>query len=146
MRKTALVIGWLAATIVAAASVPAAHAQMTAYKATLSGKNERPPNTTTGQGTATVNVDPATKELSWRVEYSGLTGAAMAAHIHCGAGPEANGPVAVQIAQPPNLASPITGSAKMSDAQLADLEAGKCYVNIHTVENKGGEIRGQLTH
>jgi len=142
MRKTTLVIGLLAATF---AATSAAHAQMTTYKATLSGKNERPANATSGQGSAVVNVDPTTKELSWRIEYSGLTGAAMAAHIHCGAGPEANGPVAVQVGQPPNLASPLTGSGKMSDAQLADLTAGKCYLNIHTVENKGGEIRGQLT-
>jgi hypothetical protein len=29
---------------------------------------------------------------------------------------------------------------------MADLQAGKCYVNIHTAANPGGEIRGQLTH
>jgi hypothetical protein len=40
--------------------------------------------------------------------------------------------------------SPIAGSATMTDAQLADLQAGKCYVNVHTAANKGGEIRGQL--
>jgi hypothetical protein len=27
---------------------------------------------------------------------------------------------------------------------MADLEAGKYYVNIHTAANKSGEIRGQL--
>jgi hypothetical protein len=43
-----------------------------------------------------------------------------------------------------NPASPITGSAALTDAQLADLQAGKCYVNVHTAANKGGEIRGQL--
>jgi hypothetical protein len=32
----------------------------------------------------------------------------------------------------------------MTDAQLADLTSGKCYVNIHTAANKGGELRGQL--
>ena len=42
-------------------------------------------------------------------------------------------------------ASPITGTATLTDAQVADLEAGKYYVNIHTAANRGGEIRGQLT-
>jgi len=32
----------------------------------------------------------------------------------------------------------------MTPAQMADLQAGKCYVNIHTAANPGGEIRGQL--
>jgi hypothetical protein len=36
------------------------------------------------------------------------------------------------------------GSGAMTDAQLADLQAGKCYVNVHTDANKGGELRGQL--
>jgi len=44
----------------------------------------------------------------------------------------------------PSTASPITGTATLTDAQAADLEAGKCYVNVHTAANKGGEIRGQL--
>ena len=42
-------------------------------------------------------------------------------------------------------ASPIKGSATLTDAQAADLDAGKYYVNIHTAANKGGEIRGQIT-
>ena len=42
------------------------------------------------------------------------------------------------------MASPIKGSATLTDAQAADLQAGKYYVNIHTAANKGGEIRGQV--
>ena len=29
-------------------------------------------------------------------------------------------------------------------SQVADLKAGKWYINVHTAANKGGEIRGQL--
>jgi CHRD domain len=43
-----------------------------------------------------------------------------------------------------DLASPIKGSATLTDAQISDLDAGKWYVNIHTAANKPGEIRGQL--
>ena len=45
----------------------------------------------------------------------------------------------------PNTASGSEGSATLTDAQAADLMAGKYYVNIHTEANKGGEIRGQVT-
>jgi hypothetical protein len=38
----------------------------------------------------------------------------------------------------------MNGSATLTDAQAADLMAGKWYVNVHTAENKGGEIRGQV--
>ena len=138
MRKTALVIGLLAA----AAAWPCADAAMVNYKATLGGTAEVPPVQTAGKGTAAVNVDSATKQVTWRVEYSGLGGPATAAHIHCGAAAGANAGVAVPLGT--NLASPIEGSAALSDAQLADLTAGKCYVNIHTAANKGGELRGQL--
>ena len=32
----------------------------------------------------------------------------------------------------------------LTDAQAADLMAGKYYVNVHTAANKDGEIRGQI--
>ena len=42
------------------------------------------------------------------------------------------------------MASPLKGEATLTDAQAADLAAGKWYFNIHTAANKGGEIRGQV--
>src|SRR5712691_11089727 len=140
MRKTALVLSLLGAV----ATWPMAQAAVTTYKGTLVGTTEVPPVTTTGKGTAAVNIDTATKQASWRVEYSGLSGPATAAHIHCGAAAGANSGVAVALGAGPTAASPLTGSGAMTDAQLADLAAGKCYVNIHTDANKGGELRAQL--
>ena len=56
--------------------------------------------------------------------------------------PAANAGVAVAI---PNAGtSPVEGSATLTDAQAADLVAGKYYINIHTAANPGGEIRGQV--
>jgi hypothetical protein len=112
-------------------------------KATLNGKSETPPNTSTATGTADIDYDAATKKLSWKVTYSGLSGPATAAHFHGPAEPGKNAGVAVAI---PNAGtSPVEGSATLTDAQAADLTAGKYYVNIHTSANPGGEIRGQVT-
>ena len=137
MRKSALLVG-----LVALSAITAGNAAVTAYKSTLNAGAEVPPVNSKATGSAAVNVDSATKQASWRVDYSGLSGPATAAHIHCGAAAGANAGVAVNFGS--NLASPIQGSGAMTDAQLADLAAGKCYVNIHTEANKGGEIRGQL--
>lgn len=140
MRKMALALG----VLMVAAAGPMAHAAMTTYKAKLSAASEVPPVDSRGTGAASVNVDPTTKEISWSVSFAGLTGPAAASHIHCGAGVGANAPVSVPLAGKGPLKSPLQGSGKMTDAQLADLLAGKCYVNVHTAKNKAGEIRGQL--
>jgi Cu/Zn superoxide dismutase len=139
MRKTMLATAGLLA---AALTLGYAQAATEVFKGTLSSSAEVPPTTSNGTGTAVVNFDTATKQVTYTVTYSGLSGDAAAAHIHCGAAAGANAGVAVAF---PSTASPITGNATLTDAQVADLEAGKCYVNIHTAANKGGEIRGQLT-
>src|ERR1700689_3766795 len=112
-------------------------------KATLDGKSEVPATTSAGTGTADIDYDAATKKLSWKLTYSGLTGPATAAHFHGPAGPTEKAGVAVAI--PNATTSPVEGSATLTDAQAADLTAGKYYVNIHTAANPGGEIRGQVT-
>lgn len=112
-------------------------------KATLDGKSQVPPNTSAAKGTADLDYDPASKKLSWRLTYSGLSGPATAAHFHGPAEAGKNAGVAVAI---PNAASsPVEGSATLTDAQAADLMAGRYYINIHTAANPGGEIRGQVT-
>ena len=100
-----------------------------------------PATTSKGAGSASLSYDTATKMLSFKVTYSGLTGPATMGHIHGPAEIGKNAPVAIPFASP---ASPIEGSATLTDAQAADLLAGKMYVNVHTAENKGGEIRGQI--
>jgi hypothetical protein len=138
MRKMTIIGAGLLATALAWAVAQAATVE---YKGTLSGAAEVPPVASKGTGSAAVNLDAATKQITYSVTYSGLSGAATAAHIHCGAAAGANSGVAVKFDNP---ASPISGSATLTDAQLADLQAGKCYVNVHTDANKGGELRAQL--
>ena len=112
-------------------------------KATLDGKTQVPPNASAATGSADIDYDPASKKLSWKLTYSGLSGPATAAHFH---GPaEAGKNAGVAVAIPNATSSPAEGSATLTDAQAADLMAGKYYVNIHTAANPGGEIRGQVT-
>ena len=113
------------------------------FKATLDGKSEVPPNTSAGKGTADIDYDAASKKISWKLTYSGLSGPATAAHFHGPAEAGKNGGVALAI--PNATSSPAEGSATLTDAQAADLMAGKYYVNVHTAANPGGEIRGQVT-
>jgi len=117
-----------------------ARADQINFKADLNGASEVPPVTSAGKGTATASLDTATKMLTWTVTYSGLT--PTAGHIHGPAAPGANAGVLVPFSG--GLASPIKGSATLTDAQISDLEAGRTYINLHTADNKGGEIRGQL--
>ena len=137
-RRPTLTILTLSAAMMLAAP---AFAEIVAYPATLNGASEVPANTTTGTGMADTKYDTATKTLSWTITYSGLTGPATAAHFHGPAAVGANAGPVLPISG--SLASPITGKAVLTDAQAADLAAGKWYFNIHTDANKGGEIRGQ---
>ena len=134
--------GLVGLTIAAAAIVTGpALAETVSYKAVLQGAQEVPPTASKGSGTADLTYDTVAKKLTWKVTFSGLGGPATAAHFHGPAEAGKNAGVAVPI---PGTASPMDGTVTLTDAQAADLVGGKWYVNVHTAENKGGEIRGQV--
>lgn len=119
----------------------AANAATVRFAASLKGADEVPSNTTTGKGEVTATLDTVTKVFDYTATYSGLTGPAVAAHFHGPAAPGANAPPVIPMV---TLASPIKGTAKLTDAQIADLTAGKWYFNVHTAAHPPGEIRGWL--
>ena len=134
---------------VAAVAIAAAFAFVTpsfadtvALKADLKASSEVPPTSSQGAGSVTATYDTASKKLSWKGSVSGLTGPATAAHFHAGETGK-NGAVVIPIAGADK--GSFEGSATLTDAQAADLMAGKWYVNVHTAANKAGEIRGQVT-
>lgn len=111
----------------------------TTYKATINGASETPPNASTATGTATLTFNNDTKIFTVVVNYSGVT--AIQAHIHKGDVGVAGG-VIFGFDSP---ASPINYTSPALDAtQEADLNANMYYVNIHSTQFPGGEIRGQL--
>ena len=125
-------IGWLSA----------ASAAMIDFSATLTSASEVPPKTSAGNGDMLATLDTATKTLTYTLTFENLTGPATAAHFHGPAAAGTNAGVLVPIGNNPT--SPAHGTAKLTDPQIADLEAGKWYVNVHTAANPGGEIRGQV--
>lgn len=140
MKNMKFAIATMAFGACVALAVPAFAEKMT-MKVPLTSAAEVPPNTSAGKGTADVTYDTATKMLTWKVTYSGLTGPATMAHFHGPAAAGTNAPVVVPFK---DAASGAEGSATLTDAQAADLTAGKMYINVHTEANKGGEIRGQV--
>jgi hypothetical protein len=80
-------------------------------------------------------------KFTWKLSYSGLTGPAMAAHIHRGK-LGVSGPVTVPLCGP--CTSGKTGTVQISKAVITSLESGNAYVNVHTAKNPAGEIRGQV--
>ena len=121
----------------------AAHAATINLKADLKASSEVPPKNSAGTGTVTATLDTQTNEFKYHVEFSGLTGAVVAAHFH---GPEAvgvNGKPQVPIKASP-ITSPIDGKATLTPEQAKDLTDGKWYFNLHTAANPGGEVRGQI--
>ena len=131
----------LFATAALALAAGAAHADTLRFTAALNGASEVPANTTSGTGQATATLDTTTKVFKYTVNFKDLTGPAVAAHFHGPAAAGANAPPVVPIANP---SSPVSGEATLTDAQIADLKAGKWYVNVHTKEHPPGEIRGQV--
>lgn len=132
------------------------------FSAQLSGAEETPSVTTDASGEATFETEDDGKKLHYVLKVENLKDVTMA-HIHMAAAGK-NGPVVVWLypSQPPekliegvsngkiaegtitasNLTGPLEGKT-MSDL-LAKMSAGDLYVNVHTKQHGGGEIRGQL--
>lgn len=106
----------------------------------LTGDQEVPPNTSTAVGTGSIMV-AADGSVSGSVAAPGMAG--MAAHIHVGAA-GVNGPVIIPLTGSAGDTWTVPAGARLTDEQMAAYKAGNLYVNIHTAEHKGGELRAQL--
>ncbi len=112
----------------------------TTSKVELFGAQEVPPVTTSayGSGTITVREDGS---VSGSVTTTGV--AASAAHIHMGNAGR-NGPVIIPLAKTSDNVWSVPAVAKLTPEQYQSYKAFGLYVNVHSPQNKGGEIRGQL--
>lgn len=113
----------------------------------LSGAAERPAaNSSEGHGFGLFTL--IGKELAFSINYRGLTGNALAAHLHGPATSAGTADVLIDLA-PFNGGSFSTsgvfvGKVTLTTAQLAAVADAQTYVNIHTAMFGGGEVRGQV--
>jgi hypothetical protein len=134
------VLGTIAAALISVAAY-SGMAFGDEVKVILSGEFEVPAvkSHASGGGTITVNSDMS---VSGTITTKGVAGTG--AHIHMGP-PGKNGPVAVPLDKSGDNAWTIKAGTKLTDEQYKAYKAGNLYVNVHSAENKGGEIRGQMT-
>ncbi len=104
-----------------------------------------------GMGMADVTVDTEAMTVTWTMMAEGLTGEAGAAHFHGPATPEETAPPVIDMTvdgtdetEEPVAQDILEGRADLTEEQLADLQAGLYYINVHTAEYPDGEIRGQV--
>jgi hypothetical protein len=152
-------------------SVPAAHSVPITFTTSLSGANEVPAVDTPGAGFATVFLDPTANTLQVNVTFGNLTSPTTASHIHCCVPPGMNAIVATTTPTFPGFPLGVTAGGYISPvfdltlsssynpdfitanggtpltaeaALIAGMLAGQSYLNIHTMANPSGEIRGLL--
>ncbi len=116
------------------------------FQVQLTGADQVPAVQTSGTGTASLSYNPTTHVLHWSVAYTGLSSDVTMAHFHAGAAGQ-NGKPTVWVTKKGSktaVSSPITGKATLTDDQAKDFEAGNWYLNIHTKDHPGGEVRGQV--
>ncbi len=106
----------------------------------LTGAEETPPNNSTAVGTGSIKID-ADGNVSGMVSTPTIQG--KAAHIHTGAPGKAGPPIITLTGGDPGTWT-VPAGAKLTPEQMAAWKAGNLYVNVHTAEHPGGEVRAQL--
>lgn len=138
-----------------------AHAQRAVnFRVELSGDQEVPPVETDTRGTTILHIDQSLTEIRFKLDIvnaEGILGAA-GAHLHCAPAGE-NGPVVAFLAGAATpgfdgeveIRATLTDDSIVNDAcgeDIAELvesmASGNVYINVHSVDNPGGEVRGQI--
>ena len=135
------------------------------FVAPLSADQEVPANDSLARGNAIFHISEAGDSIDFKLIVANIDNVTQS-HIHCGAA-GVNGPVVAflygftpggvtvngvlsegtitagnVIPRPDSAACP--GGVANLDDLIAKLSSGEAYVNVHTVEFPGGEIRGQF--
>jgi hypothetical protein len=161
--KTTNVGFWIIAAVAAGALVAPAGDSQTEFSATLSGANEVPPINTAGTGDFEMKNQQGM--ITFSLNFSDLSSTLTVAHLHfaptkvaggvmiflCGGGGQPDCPAVTQgtitgTITAANVTGPTTQGIDAGDldSALEAVRTGLSYVNMHTTNFAGGEIRGQL--
>ena len=158
-------------TIAAVLTLASTAVRAQSWTATLSGASETPPNASPGTGFALFELN-ALNELTISGTFSGLSGLTTAAHAHCCTAVPFTGNAGVATTTPTLVGFPLGVTngmfvstidldfassynpvfltanggtpASARNALISGFNAGRTYLNIHTVAFPGGEINGFL--
>ena len=141
---------------------PVVVSKIVTFRATMNGASEVPVNSSTGSGTFTATLDTSTNVFIYDCTFTGLTSNVNNGHIHGPAAVGVNSGTTINfntlpgatfsIGQPAGACrgqTVLTAATQITAAVNGDslkklLFAGLTYINIHTVNSPGGEIRGQV--
>lgn len=129
------------------------------FKATMDSASEVPQPSGPASATGTATFDVQGQTIRYTVDAKGLGSPFTAAHIHVG-DPGTAGPVVAPLSMTDSGGGSASGSGTIdasaikgknpdgSPMSMQDvitlLGSGKAYVNVHTQNNKSGELRGQI--
>ena len=154
MRRTLVLM--LLAALVLLMAVPVQADANRNFAAPLDGGQENPPVATNATGVAKFQLSKDGSSLGFKLIVANIDNV-VASHIHCGA-VGVNGPVGVTLfsggpTSPNGTLAEGTITAPNAengclwadlDAVVSAMESGGAYVNVHTLANLPGEIRGQI--
>jgi hypothetical protein len=117
------------------------------FRAHLSGGEVVPPVDTNSQGQAIFHLSDDGSELHFKLIVANIEDV-LAAHIHTGAA-GTNGPVAVGLYTGGLIPGRFDGilaqgTVPASESLLTAMSEGNAYVQVHTLANPPGHIRGQI--
>jgi hypothetical protein len=159
MHRTSALTALLIASLAVAAS---ASAQPHNFRAHLTGDEEVPPAQTRAQGQAIFQVNADETQIRFRLNVANINNITQA-HIHVAPfgqngpvvvwlfpdGPPATllpgrvqGVLAAGVIRADDLVGPLAGQT-ISDL-VDEMFDGETYVNVHTSQFLGGEVRGQI--
>ena len=141
--RSALVV--LAALLTASCSINMSEPRVprTDLRASLSGAAVVPPTASGASGYLEGVYRPSSKVFEYRLNLVGLSGPITGGALHGPAAPGESAP-AVSPINIPIYDYTIRDGATLTEAQAAELLAGRWYVSVSTLQYPDGEIRGQL--
>jgi hypothetical protein len=115
------------------------------FDANLNGQQQVPVINTTARGVAVLKLNATYDTLWYDIVSNGLTGAITGANLHVG-NPGSTGNIAVNIigGLVGNRIKGTVAGTNLTKSLIRNLLKGQLYINLQTLANATGEIRGQI--